>query len=78
MALGVDSASNRNEYQEYFLGRKDGLYVGLITLPPSCGDCLSRPMQGFLYLLPHIKLMGINNNHRLKSDKLAGLAWFGP
>jgi hypothetical protein len=27
---GVNSASNRNEYQEYFLGSK----------PPSCADCL--------------------------------------
>ena len=24
MAMGVDSASNRNEYQEYFLGVKTG------------------------------------------------------
>jgi len=30
---------NRNEYQEYFLGVKDGLCVGLTTLPPSCDDC---------------------------------------
>jgi len=37
---GVDSAPNRNEYQEYFLGRKDGRWTGLTTLPPSCGDCL--------------------------------------
>jgi hypothetical protein len=35
---GVDSASNRNEYQEYFLGGKG--CVGLTTLPPSCADCL--------------------------------------
>ena len=27
--LGVDSASNRNEYQEYFLGVKSGRCVGL-------------------------------------------------
>jgi len=32
---GVDSASNRNEYQEYFLGGKGGRCVGLTTLPPS-------------------------------------------
>ena len=38
MALGVDSASNRNEYQGYFLEGKDGT-LGL-TLPPSCADCL--------------------------------------
>jgi hypothetical protein len=36
---GVDSASNRNEYQEYFLGSKDGQCVGLTTLPPSRADC---------------------------------------
>jgi len=33
---GVDSASNRNEYQEYFLGVKSGRCVRLTTLPPSC------------------------------------------
>jgi len=33
---GVDSASNRNEYQEYFLGVKSGWCVRLTTLPPSC------------------------------------------
>ena len=32
---GVDSASNRNEYQVYFLGGKDGRCVRLTTLPPS-------------------------------------------
>jgi hypothetical protein len=37
---GVDSVSNRNEYQEYFLGGKGGRCVGLTTLPSSCADCL--------------------------------------
>ena len=32
---GVDSASNRNEYQEYFLEVKSGRCVRLTTLPPS-------------------------------------------
>jgi len=32
---GVDSASNRNEYQEYFLGVKAAGCVRLTTLPPS-------------------------------------------
>jgi hypothetical protein len=36
----VDSASNRNEYQVYFLGCKGGRCVGLTTLTPSCADCL--------------------------------------
>ena len=40
MALGVDSASNRNEYQEYFLGAKGGRCVGLTTLPASSAGCL--------------------------------------
>jgi len=37
---GVNSASNRNEYQEYFLGGKGGWCIGLTTLPPACADCL--------------------------------------
>jgi hypothetical protein len=37
---GVDSAYNRNEYYEYFLGDKGGLCLGLTTLPPSCADYL--------------------------------------
>jgi len=37
---GINSASNRNEYQEYFMGGKGGRCVGLTTLPPSCADCL--------------------------------------
>jgi hypothetical protein len=36
----VDAASDRNEYQEYFLGGKGGQCVGLTTVPPSCADCL--------------------------------------
>jgi hypothetical protein len=53
----VDSASNRNEYQESFLRAKDGRCVGLTTLPPLCADCIQilgaltswnpkRPVQG--------------------------------
>jgi hypothetical protein len=40
VALGVDTASNRNEYQEYFLGGKSGRGVELTALLPSCADCL--------------------------------------
>jgi len=32
---GVDSAPNRNEYQEHFLGVKSGRCVRLTTLPTS-------------------------------------------
>ena len=34
------TASNRNVYQEYFLGDKSGQCVGLRSLPPSCADYL--------------------------------------
>ena len=37
---GVKSASNRNEYHEYFLGGKGGRCIGLTTLPPWCANCL--------------------------------------
>jgi len=36
---GVDSASNSNEYQEYFRGGKGGWCIGLTTLPPSGTNC---------------------------------------
>ena len=36
----VDSNSNRNEYQEYFLVGKGGRCVELTTLTPSCAECL--------------------------------------
>jgi len=35
---GVDSTSNRIEYQEYFLRVKGGRCVGLTTLPPECAE----------------------------------------
>ena len=35
---GVDSTSNRNEYQEYFLWGQGSWCIGL-TLPPSCAYC---------------------------------------
>ena len=37
---GVDSTSNRNDYQEYFLGGKGSRCVVLTTLSSSCADCL--------------------------------------
>jgi len=39
-APAVDSASNRNEVQEYLLGGKGGRCVGLAALPPPCTDYL--------------------------------------
>ena len=41
MALGsTQPLTEINEYQEYFLESKDGLCVGLTTLPHSWADCL--------------------------------------
>ena len=37
MCPGVDSAS-KNEYQD-IPGSKDGRYVRVATLPPSCAEC---------------------------------------
>ena len=37
---GVGPASNRNEYQKYFLGGKGGRHVWLMTLPPSSANRL--------------------------------------
>ena len=45
---GVDSASNRNEYQEYLLGGKGGRCVRLTTLPPSCAVVIKCRNLNFL------------------------------
>jgi hypothetical protein len=51
---GVDWAPNRNQYQEYFVGGKDGRCVRLTILPPSWASTswnpqgLSRPEQRLL------------------------------
>ena len=43
-----DSASNRNEYQVYFLGSKSGRCVRLATLPPSCTVVMNSGNLNFL------------------------------
>ena len=45
---GVDSASNRNEYHEHFLGGKGGRCVRLTTLPPSCAVVVKSGNLNFL------------------------------
>ena len=45
---GVDSASDRNEYQGYFLGVKSGRCVRLTTLPPSCAVVTKSGNRNFL------------------------------
>jgi len=70
---GMSSASNRIEYQEYFLGGKGGRCVGLTTLPPSCAgcleiwnpQCLSRSVMGLLYLFTYCTHPRISNGPAL-------------
>ena len=45
---GVDSASNRNEYQEHLLGGKGSRCVRLTTLPPSCAVVMKSGNLNFL------------------------------
>ena len=45
---GVDSVSNRNEYQEYILGVKSSQCVRLTTLPPSCAVVTKSGNLNFL------------------------------
>ena len=46
--LGIDSASNRNEHQEHFLGGKGSRCVRLTTLPPSCAVVMKSGNLNFL------------------------------
>jgi len=45
---GVNSATNRNEYQEHFLGGKSGWCLRLTTLPPSCAVVMKSGNLNFL------------------------------
>jgi hypothetical protein len=55
VALGVDSVSNRNEYQKYLLGCTGGRCKGLTSLPYFCADFLEiwKPLSpGTLRVCP--------------------------
>jgi hypothetical protein len=78
--LGVESASNRNEYQEHFLGGKGGRCVRLTTLPPSCAAVTKSGNHNFLEpsgplqvcngtALP-LSILNIISNVNLCGDKL--------
>jgi len=57
---GVDSASNRNVYQEYFLGVKSGRCIRLTTLPPSCAVVMKSGNLNFLETSGHFgPVMGL-------------------
>jgi hypothetical protein len=79
---GVESASNRNEYQEYSLGVKRGRRVRLTTLPPSmsrlsrkCGNLNisqrygpPRPVTGIpLNQMQHFLQSGLAKFHTCES-----------
>jgi len=69
---GVDSASNRNEYQEYFLRDEGGRCVEMTTLPPSCADCLeiweSYPPR-ILRASPGLQLLCLYLQRRISKRK---------
>ena len=56
---GIDSASIRNEYQEYFLEDKGGRCVDVTNLPPWCADCLEiwmpQPSETLRFTVPDSK-----------------------
>jgi hypothetical protein len=77
VTLGDDSASNRNKYQEYFLGCKGGRCKRLTSLPYFCEGFLEirepqipatlRVCSGlYLYLQLTINTDRIHNTNRLK------------
>jgi len=70
---GVDSVSNRNEYQKYFVGGKGGRCVRLTTLPPSCAVLKS----GSLYLLEPSGSVQVCNGIAL-SRVLKVMSWWSP
>jgi len=45
VVVGSNRALNINEYQVCLLGGKGRWCLGLITLPPSCADCLEIPWE---------------------------------
>ena len=55
---GIDSACNRNEYQEHFLGVKADRCVRLTTLPPSYAVVMKS--GNFNYLEPSGLLQACN------------------
>jgi hypothetical protein len=71
---GVDSTSNRNEYEYLLAWGRGGRCVGLTTLSPSCADCLeilgastssshkglSSPVMGQVYLYLYLRHLQAN------------------
>ena len=52
--MGVDSASNRNEYQDYILGVKAAVYVGLTNYHLHVPNILK---SGSLRVCPGVRIM---------------------
>jgi len=64
----VDSAPNRDEYQEYFLGGIGGRCVELTTLPPSCAVVLKSVSLNLLETSGPVQ--ACNGNAYLLSKRL--------
>jgi hypothetical protein len=62
---GVNSACNRKEYQEYFLGGKGGRCIGLTTLPPSWAFMKSGRLN---FLEPSEPVQELRDLHLLQDN----------
>ena len=66
---GVDSASDRNQYQEHLLDGKGGRCVGLTTLPPSWNLGASNFWK-LLGLSGHVMRLLYLNVNSIKNSKM--------
>ena len=71
---GVDSASNRNEYQEYFLGGKSGQCIRLTNLPPSCAVVTESGSLNFLEPSGPVQACNGTDLSLLQLSERAGIA----
>jgi hypothetical protein len=76
---GVDSACDRNEYQEYFPGDEGGRCVVLTTLPPSCAEYheIWEPQPATLRACPVLCRDCFTFHLKIQRDRIVGRASYG-
>ena len=76
---GVESASERNECQQYFLGGKDGRCVGLITLSSKSGSLDLLEPSGPVKACTEITyIQEVTKDPTLLTAAVPSQAWSGP